>query len=107
MDMLAPQGFYHADETKMVTPYRHFNTWMGDPVRVMLAANQNMMIERDGLLENVTKTGAVLQDGMPSLPPQRPASSWRAALRVFRCLHKLSRGKDCCLIQLISQCTQA
>ena len=70
MDLLAPQGFYHADETKMVTPYRHFNTWMGDPVRVMLAANQNMMIERDGLLENVTKTGAVLQDGMPSLPPR-------------------------------------
>ncbi len=26
-------GFYHRHETKSTTPYRHFNTFMGDPVR--------------------------------------------------------------------------
>jgi 4-aminobutyrate aminotransferase / (S)-3-amino-2-methylpropionate transaminase len=29
-------GFYHSEETDMVTPYRHFNTYMGDPVRFIL-----------------------------------------------------------------------
>ena len=32
-------GFYHQEATKMETPMRHFNTWMGDAVRTLLAAN--------------------------------------------------------------------
>jgi hypothetical protein len=32
-------GFYHSEDTKMETPMRHFNTWMGDAPRVFLAAN--------------------------------------------------------------------
>ena len=65
-------GFYHNDETKMVTPYRHFNTWMGDPVRVLLSANQNMMIERDGLLKNVHEASSVLRTGLMKLSAEFP-----------------------------------
>ena len=31
-------GIYHRPEHSMITPYRHFNTWMGDPVRAHLTA---------------------------------------------------------------------
>ena len=42
-------GFFHADETAMVTPFRHFNTWMGDPLRAHMTAEQNKVIKEDDL----------------------------------------------------------
>ena len=37
-------GFYHKSETKLEQPYRHFNTFFGDPVRAQLSAAQNKVI---------------------------------------------------------------
>jgi 4-aminobutyrate aminotransferase-like enzyme len=37
---------------KQQIPFRQFNTWMGDPVRTLIAAEQNDIIARDGLIEN-------------------------------------------------------
>ena len=34
-------GFYHTDQTRMVTPMRHHNTFFGDPVRACLTVAQN------------------------------------------------------------------
>ena len=31
-------GFYHNENTRMVTPFRHMNTFMGDPGRALLCA---------------------------------------------------------------------
>ena len=30
-------GFYHNENTRMVTPYRHMNTFMGDPETIEAA----------------------------------------------------------------------
>ena len=57
-------GVYHSDETKVMTPYRHFNTYMGDPVRTVLTAEQNKCIKEDNLLELVNETGSYLKGRM-------------------------------------------
>ena len=31
-------GFFYGDELKQQIPFRQFNTWMGDPVRTLIAA---------------------------------------------------------------------
>lgn len=65
-------GFYHLDETKMVTPMRNHNTWCGDPVRALLSRNQNMMVKRDNLIENAVTTGAQLRAGLIELGKEYP-----------------------------------
>ena len=44
-------GFYHTEETKMVTPNRHFNTYFGDPLRTWLTVAQNGVIQEDNLCD--------------------------------------------------------
>ena len=53
-------GFYHNENTRMVTPYRHMNTFLGDPVRAILTASQNSVIKEDKLAENCRDTGVYL-----------------------------------------------
>ena len=53
-------GFYHNENTRMVTPYRHINTFLGDPVRAILTAEQNTVIKEDRLTELAAETGAYL-----------------------------------------------
>lgn len=57
-------GFYYTDEFRQKFPYKHFNTWMGDPVRTMLAAKQNEIIMEEDLMSNANSTGAKFQDMM-------------------------------------------
>lgn len=61
-------GFYHNDTDFLPTQgYRNFNTWMGDPVRVMLCKEIIDEIERNHLLENTRITGKYLMAGLGSL----------------------------------------
>ena len=57
-------GFYHSDETKMVTPMRHHNTFYGDPVRAILTKTQNQIIKEDNLIQNCKNTGEYLLNGL-------------------------------------------
>ena len=34
-------GFYHNENTRMTTPFRHMNTFLGDPLRAFITAEQN------------------------------------------------------------------
>lgn len=65
-------GFFHSDETKLEQPMRHFNTFMGDAVRVKLAATMNELIERDNLVENAKETGAYLKQGLEAASEKYP-----------------------------------
>jgi len=65
-------GFYHSEETKMVTPYRHFNTWMGDPVRAHLTAEQNEIIRDDDLCNQARVSGSYLHDKLRELQEAEP-----------------------------------
>lgn len=57
-------GFYHHEEIKAAQPYRVFNTWMGDPGKLILLEEVLKVIKRDNLLENVNRVGAVLKKGL-------------------------------------------
>lgn len=37
-------GFYYLDKHEIDLPYRHFNTFLGDPVRALITAAQNKVI---------------------------------------------------------------
>ena len=43
------------------------NTWMGDPVRLVLLAQIVKVIKEQNLLTNVVKTGTVLLNGLEDL----------------------------------------
>lgn len=51
----------------MVTPYRHHNTFFGDPVRAILTAAQNDVIKEDSLAESAAETGAYLRGKLEAL----------------------------------------
>ena len=56
----------------MVTPYRHMNTFLGDPVRAILTASQNAVIKEDKLAENCRETGAYLKGKLEELSAKHP-----------------------------------
>ncbi len=56
----------------MVTPYRHGNTYMGDPVRQILTAEQNSVIKEDKLSELAADTGAYLTQKLETLSKMYP-----------------------------------
>lgn len=60
-------GVYYKDESKMYTPYRHFNTFFGDPVRALLTAKLNEVVKEDNLIDLANETGAHLKAGLESL----------------------------------------
>lgn len=52
--------------------YRVFNTWMGDPGKVLILDSILKVINRDHLLKNVLKTGEKLKDGLKELECEFP-----------------------------------
>ncbi|KJE98409.1 4-aminobutyrate transaminase [Capsaspora owczarzaki ATCC 30864] len=63
-------GFFYADQYRVDVPYRIYNTWMGDPVRLLQAKFITEIIEQDNLIENTRVTGAYLQQGLQTLADQ-------------------------------------
>lgn len=57
-------GYYHAAHMKPSQPYRVFNTWMGDPGKLLLLESILKVIKQESLLKNVEKTGAKLKAGL-------------------------------------------
>ncbi|RZC33222.1 4-aminobutyrate aminotransferase, mitochondrial-like [Asbolus verrucosus] len=60
-------GYFHSLDMKPRQPYRVFNTWMGDPSKLILLETIIRVIKEQNLLENVQKTGKKLKDGLLSL----------------------------------------
>ncbi len=57
-------GYYHSKALKPAQAYRVFNTWMGDPGKLLILEQILKVIERDHLLANVNKVGKKLQNGL-------------------------------------------
>ena len=60
-------GFYHKEDTRVETPFRHHGTFFGDPVRAILTASQNDVIAEDKLADLARETGAYLVDKLDAL----------------------------------------
>ncbi|XP_017034176.1 4-aminobutyrate aminotransferase, mitochondrial [Drosophila kikkawai] len=65
-------GYFHNDDFIPNEPYRIFNTWMGDPGKVLLLEEIVKVIQEDNLLANVNVAGKVLKNGLLSLEKEFP-----------------------------------
>lgn len=65
-------GIYHKKSLRPKQPYRIFNTWVGDPGKLLLLDAVLKTIKSDGLLENTKKTGEVLLGGLKGLEQKFP-----------------------------------
>jgi len=65
-------GVYYTTDKKMATPFRHFNTFFGDPVRAILSAEVNKCVEEDNLAELAIETGAYMKTHLDDLAVKYP-----------------------------------
>lgn len=65
-------GFYHTLALRPQQEYRIFNTWVGDPGKLLLLESIVKTIKRDNLIENVNRAGAVLKAGLLALQKEFP-----------------------------------
>jgi len=66
-------GFYSLPEFRPQHTYRIFNTWMGEPGKVLLLEKVIEVIQRDQLLAVVQASGRRLIDGLTQLAVRFPA----------------------------------
>jgi 4-aminobutyrate aminotransferase/(S)-3-amino-2-methylpropionate transaminase len=69
---MASTGFYHTPDTRVAHPYRNFNTWMGDPVRVLMLESLVKQVNQFRLLDTVNASGKVLMAGLEQLQAENP-----------------------------------
>ena len=60
-------GYFYRQETKPLLPYRIFNTWMGDPCKLLHLELIIDVIRTDNLQEETVKCGQVLLAGLKEL----------------------------------------
>uniref|UniRef100_A0A1B0BZA6 (S)-3-amino-2-methylpropionate transaminase n=1 Tax=Glossina palpalis gambiensis TaxID=67801 RepID=A0A1B0BZA6_9MUSC len=65
-------GYFHTSEYRPRETLRIFNTWMGDPAKILLLEEIINVIKEDQLLEQVQKSGKVLKTGLLQLEKEYP-----------------------------------
>ncbi|GBP30678.1 4-aminobutyrate aminotransferase, mitochondrial [Eumeta japonica] len=65
-------GYYFTKEFRTPHPYRVFNTWMGDPSKLILLGAVINVIKTKKLLDLVNKSGKVLKDGLHDMEKEFP-----------------------------------
>ncbi|KAL0893878.1 hypothetical protein ABMA27_013982 [Loxostege sticticalis] len=65
-------GFYFSSDFMAPHPYRIFNTWMGDPGKLILLDRVLNVIKQEKLLSLVCESGKVLKDGLHKLEKEFP-----------------------------------
>lgn len=66
-------GYFAKEEFRLKEGYRIFNTWMGDPTKMIALEAVLDVVEKDQLLENVVITGDYLKSGLSQLATDFPA----------------------------------
>ena len=64
-------GYYHTEKYAPKQPYRIFNTWMGDPGKLLILEACLNVIRNDKLLEVVEKSGRRLKCGLLELEKEK------------------------------------
>jgi 4-aminobutyrate aminotransferase/(S)-3-amino-2-methylpropionate transaminase len=67
-------GYYCTEALVPRDAYRIFNTWMGDPVRLLQLEAVLQCVERYGLVANAASTGQRLQAGLADIAARRPGA---------------------------------
>ncbi|XP_063238975.1 LOW QUALITY PROTEIN: 4-aminobutyrate aminotransferase, mitochondrial [Bacillus rossius redtenbacheri] len=65
-------GYYLSPDFQPQLPYRVFNTWMGEPAKLLLLQGVVSVVKRDGLLALVRSSGERLRAGLLRLEREFP-----------------------------------
>uniref|UniRef100_A0A7E4V294 Gamma-amino-N-butyrate transaminase n=1 Tax=Panagrellus redivivus TaxID=6233 RepID=A0A7E4V294_PANRE len=60
-------GYYYKDEWKVNEPYRIYNTWMGEPTKLVTLEKAVEVIKRDNLVQKTKDVGIELRRGLSVL----------------------------------------
>lgn len=66
-------GYFAKEELRLAEGFRIFNTWMGDPTKMIALQAFLETVESDNLLENTAITGKFLKDGLHDLATKFPS----------------------------------
>ncbi|XP_029663736.1 4-aminobutyrate aminotransferase, mitochondrial-like [Formica exsecta] len=72
-------GYYHSEDFKPKQSYRVFNTWMGDPSKLILLEAIMGIIKKENLLDRVTRVGDYMLKNLTDI--QKEHSSIISAIR--------------------------
>ncbi|GFT11778.1 4-aminobutyrate aminotransferase, mitochondrial [Nephila pilipes] len=102
-------GYFYRDEFRPNEGYRVFNTWLGDPSKMVLLQEVIKVVKEQNLLKNMEVTGVNLLNGLKDLQKKHSGKlfnvrgrgtfaamdfiSTEARDKVVKCLHK--RGIHC------------
>lgn len=65
-------GYYYRPMFRPDKPYRIFNTWLGDPSKLLLLDQVIKVIKRDNLLKQISETGDYLLRNLETIEKQYP-----------------------------------
>lgn len=65
-------GYFMKDSYRVEEPYRIFNTWVGDPSKVVLLEEVLKVIRTNNLVENARVSGEYLLDGLKEMQARFP-----------------------------------
>lgn len=60
-------GYFYKSEFRPTESYRIFNTWLGDPTKLILLEEVIKVIQKDKLLDSISKAGSHLMNGLTTL----------------------------------------
>ncbi|EDO34279.1 predicted protein [Nematostella vectensis] len=75
---MAIGGFYYKHEFRPSAPFRIFNTWMGDPNKMILLREVLKVIRKDNLIEYTADVGKELLKGLQYIEERHPEFVSRA-----------------------------
>ncbi|XP_054162678.1 4-aminobutyrate aminotransferase, mitochondrial-like [Oppia nitens] len=65
-------GFFYKKPFRPDQPYRIFNTWLGDPTKLVLLEQVVKEIKEQNLIDNIAKTGDYMLKGLVTLQQKYP-----------------------------------
>ena len=74
---MCSSGIYYQRHLKVQEAYRVFNTWCGDPIKVLQSKVVTDVIKKKDLLQNVNETGAYLMNSLLDLVKEGKISDVR------------------------------
>lgn len=87
-------GYFYKPHVRPKESYRIFNTWVGDPTKLLLIEEVLKVVNTEKLLENVRDTGKYMQKGLKDISKRHPNTFFNVRGRGTFCAADLPSEKD-------------
>ncbi|KAM7345249.1 4-aminobutyrate aminotransferase [Cochliomyia hominivorax] len=88
-------GYFHNTSFRPKEAYRIFNTWMGEPAKIIMLEQVLKTIKQENLLDQVKRSGKVLKSGLLELEKEFPtiinSTRGRGTYLAFNCKNSQTR----------------